>query len=155
GDTLRPVAMINAYPPGADASRDWYDEMLISGDRVIVVGYSYGRGGTEVNRFHIDDAGRLGFEDAYQLRSGDYYSSRNYASRLIGTTLVLYAPLDLRSQTDPLDALPAMRHWRPNAKNGGDFRRLADAAQVYIPTALRNVRLANLDTLHSVSRCDL
>lgn len=152
---LRPMAMIDAYPPGTDASRDWYDEMLISGDRVIVIGYSYGRGGTEVNRFRIDGAGRLSFEDSYQLRSGDYYSSRNYASRLIGTTLVLYSPLGLRWGEDPLASLPAMRRWQRNAKNGGDFRRIVDAGHVYVPPALRNPRGADIDKMHSVSRCDL
>ena len=155
GSTLRPVAAINAYPPGTNASRDWYDEMLVSGDRVVVVGYSYGRGGTEVNRFHIDAAGGLSFEDAYQLRSGDYYSSRNYASRLIGTTLVLYSPLSFGAGEDPLASLPAMRRWQRNAKNGGDFRRIVDASQVYVPPALRNPSVADIDTMHSVSRCDL
>jgi hypothetical protein len=155
GGRLRPVAMIDAWPPGIDASADWYDEMLVSGDRVIVIGYSYGRGGTEVNRFRIDGAGKLSFEDAYQLRSGDYYSARNYASRLIGTTLVLYSPLDLGWGKDPLAALPAMRHWRRNAKAGGDFRRIVDAGQVYVPPALRNPSVANIDTMHSVTRCDL
>ena len=43
---LRPIDHINAYPPGVDPSADWYDEMLIAGNRVIVIGYSYGRGGT-------------------------------------------------------------------------------------------------------------
>ena len=50
---------INAFPPGVDASGDWYDEMLVAGDRVVVIGYSYSRGGTQMNRFHIDAAGRL------------------------------------------------------------------------------------------------
>ena len=41
------------------AQGDWYDEMLLSGDRVVVIGYSYARGGTEINRFRLDPAGRL------------------------------------------------------------------------------------------------
>ncbi|HYC98563.1 beta-propeller domain-containing protein [Brevundimonas sp.] len=59
GGGLRPVDAINAYPPEADASGDWYDEMLVSGDQVVVIGYSYGRGGTEVSRFRISMDGRL------------------------------------------------------------------------------------------------
>ncbi len=39
---LRPVAMVDAYPPGAEPA-EWYDEMLVEGDRVIVIGYSYRR----------------------------------------------------------------------------------------------------------------
>ena len=81
-DGMRPIDRIDAYPPGVDANGDWYDEMLVSGDLVVVIGYSYARGGTEINRFHIGRDGHLSFVDAYQLRSNDYYSSRNYASRL-------------------------------------------------------------------------
>ena len=53
GGQMRPVDHINAFPPGVTGGGDWYDEMLISGDRVIVIGYSYARGGTEVNRFRL------------------------------------------------------------------------------------------------------
>ncbi|MGZ8346635.1 MAG: beta-propeller domain-containing protein, partial [Allosphingosinicella sp.] len=59
---LRPVDSINAFPPGVSGSGDWYDEMLVAGDRVIVIGYSYARGGTEINRFRISREGRLRFE---------------------------------------------------------------------------------------------
>jgi len=50
---MRPVDSINAFPPGVSGEGDWYDEMLLLGDRVIVVGYSYDRGGTELNRFRL------------------------------------------------------------------------------------------------------
>src|SRR4029434_3754369 len=93
GGQMEPIDSINAYPPGVDARDDWYDEMLLSGDRVVVIGYSYARGGTEINRFRIDREGRLSFQDAYQLSSGDYYSSRNYTSRLIGNRLIFYTSL--------------------------------------------------------------
>ena len=68
GDGLRPVDSINAFPPGVSGSGDWYDEMLVAGDRVIVIGYSYARGGTEINRFRISADGRLSWEDSYHLR---------------------------------------------------------------------------------------
>ena len=55
---LRPVATVDAYPHGAEPA-EWYDEMLVEGDRVIVIGYSYQRGGTEVSLFAIDDRGGL------------------------------------------------------------------------------------------------
>src|SRR5687767_12672311 len=32
---MRPIDAINAFPPGVNAGSDWYDEMLVSGDRVI------------------------------------------------------------------------------------------------------------------------
>ena len=34
GGGMRPVDSINAFPPGVSGQGDWYDEMLLSGDRV-------------------------------------------------------------------------------------------------------------------------
>ena len=82
---LQPVSIADAYGPGASPSGAWYDEMLISGDTIVVIGYSYQRGGTEVGLFNIDRSGQLAHRGTYHLRSNDYYSSRNYASRLIGS----------------------------------------------------------------------
>ncbi|HEX8263677.1 MAG TPA: beta-propeller domain-containing protein [Allosphingosinicella sp.] len=153
GGRMRPVDSINAFPPGVSGRGDWYDEMLIAGDRIIVVGYSYARGGTEINRFRLDPAGRLRFEDAWHLKSNDYYSSRNYASRLIGNRLIFYTPLFLDWDEDPLEALPGVRRWRGDGR--GAFRRIAAARRVYIAPAMRDSRDADVDTLHSVTSCDL
>lgn len=155
GGTMRAGSSIDAFPPGVDARGDWYDEMLVAGDRVIVVGYSYARGGTQVNRFRIDAAGGLAFEDGYQLRSNDYYSSRNYATRLIGNRLILYSPLTLHKQRDPLESLPGMRRWQAGAAAAQPFRRIVGRGRVYIPQSLRNPETANISTLHSVTSCDL
>ena len=155
GGDMAPVDSIDAFPPGVDARNDWYDEMLVSGDRVIVIGYSYSRGGTEVNRFRISPDGRLRFEDAYHLRSNDYYSSRNYASRLIGNRLIYYTPLYLGyGRGDPLEALPGIRKWQ-GENDRAAFRRIADARRVYIAPRLRNDRDAEISALHSVISCDL
>jgi hypothetical protein len=154
GGGMRAVDMIDAFPPGVSGGNDWYDEMLLHGDRVIVVGYSYARGGTEINRFRLDGAGRLRFEDAYHLKSNDYYSSRNYASRVIGDRMVFYTPLYLSWRQDPLEALPAMRKWRGGAP-GGSFRPIATARQVFISPAMRGEKIGEVTTLHSVTSCDL
>jgi hypothetical protein len=148
---MRPVDSINAFPPGVSGAGDWYDEMLIAGDRVIVVGYSYARGGTEINRFRLDPAGRLRFEDGWHLKSNDYYSSRNYASRLIGNRLIFYTPLYLYWEHDPLEALPGVRRWRGDAGERR-FRRIASARQIFVAPSLRG---EEVDTLHSVTSCDL
>lgn len=155
GGGLQPIDSIDAFPPGVSGQGDWYDEMLIAGDRVIVIGYSYRRGGTEVNRFRISPDGRLRFEDAYHLRSNDYYSSRNYASRLIGNELIYYTPLHLGwGGRDPLDALPGVRKWEAGNERGA-FRRVAEARNVYIAPSLRNDPNARINTIHSVTTCDL
>ncbi len=153
GGQLRPIDHIDAYPPGVSGRGDWYDEMLISGDRVIVIGYSYARGGTEVNRFRLSPGGQLRFEDAYHLRSNDYYSAENYASRLVGTHLIYYSPLYLGSNAaDPFANFPAVSRWSgPNSP----FKRIAQGRDVYVVPTQRDDDEAVLDTLHSVIDCDL
>lgn len=155
GGGMRPIDSIDAFPPGVSGQGDWYDEMLVSGDRVIVVGYSYARGGTEINRFRLDPAGLLRFEDSYHLRSNDYYSSRNYASRLIGDRLIFYTPLYLGWQGDPLDSLPGLSRWRGGDASEQRFERIALANHIYIPPSLRGQRESEINTLHSVTTCDL
>jgi hypothetical protein len=129
--------------------------MLLTGDRIIVIGYSYARGGTEINRFRIDRAGRLQFEDAYQLSSSDYYSSRNYASRLIGNKLIFYSPIPLPYDArDPLEVLPALRRWDGSGRAPA-FRRFASARSVHIPPILLDTPDIQVRSLHTVTSCDL
>jgi hypothetical protein len=137
---------VDVNPRGA-----WYDEMLIHGDTIIVIGYSYARGGTEIGLFDVSRKGELTHRATYHLRSNDYYSSRNYASRLIGSNLIFYTPLrlDLR---DPFSAFPAMRRWRPEALPA-DFKRIAPATHIYRTDE-------DLDAyygvaLHTVTVCDI
>ncbi len=151
---LRPIDFIDAFPPGTDGRGAWYDEMLVAGNRVIVIGYSYARGGTEINRFRIDNDGGLEFEDAYHLRSNDYYSSRNYASRLIGSTLIVYSPLYLPyGSVDNFDWLPGVRRWTGDAKR--PFSRIVRAREIYLPENLRDPYNADIQALHTVTSCDL
>lgn len=151
---IAPIHMIDAYPPGVEARGDWYDEMLISGDLIVVVGYSYRRGGTEINRFRIGRDGRFTFVDSHHLRSNDYYSSRNYASRLIGSQLVVYTPLYFQWDKDPMDALPAFSRWEPGQERP-QWRRIATGRQVFLPTPMRRAGPTAVEAMHTVSRCDL
>lgn len=151
GSGLRPVDVIEAYAPGVMPSDDWYDEMLIANDWVVVIGYSYGRGGTEINRFRLDTAGRFTFVDSHHLLSEDYYSSRNYASRLIGDELVLYTPVDA-GQTDPLADMPMLARWRGDQPS---LRRSVVAAEQVYRSPGMDGRKADADTLHTVVRCAL
>ncbi len=128
---LKPVAAIDAFGPGINPQGAWYDEMLISGDTIVVIGYSYARGGSEIGLFKISPSGQLAYEATYHLRSNDYYSSRNYASRLIGDKLIMYSPLYLNPYAaDPFAAFPAVRKWRAGA-SAADFKRIAPATHVY------------------------
>ncbi len=155
GDALRAVASIDAFGPGVDPGGSWYDEMLITGDTIAVIGYSYDRGGTEIGLFDIDAEGRLAYRATYQLRANDYYSSRNYASRLIGQTLIFYSPLELSPWKLGSDSFyPALRQWQHGDGNNGKFERILPATRIHRSDD-------NLDpfkdslALHTVTRCDL
>jgi len=150
---LDPISSVDAFAPDIDPRSTWYDEMLVSDDTIAVIGYSYERGGTEVGLFHIDPAGKLTYRSTYHLRSNDYYSSRNYASRLIGTKLIFYSPLYFYSGAeDPFQSLPAVRKWHKGATNG-DFRRIVSASNVYRPEHEFNSMYGS--ALHTVTVCDL
>src|SRR5206468_1734521 len=101
-----------------------------------------------------DGTGQLRPRGTYQLRSNDYYSSRNYASRLIGTKLVYYTPLFLPYGLDePLAALPSMRRWKPQTEEeGGRFERIATPQRVYRPAQWEP---GDDIALHTVTECDL
>jgi len=150
---LRPVSQADAYGAGIEPRGTWYDEMLMWGDTIAVIGYSYARGGTEVGLFHISTSGELSYKATYHLRSNDYYSSRNYASRLIGSKLVFYTPLYLNPWGGvPEASFPALRRWRPGA-TPAEFRRIAPATRIYRSDEELDPRQGV--ALHSVSICDL
>lgn len=150
---LKPISNINAFGPDIDPQDTWYDEMLVSDNTVVVIGYSYERGGTEVGLFEITDEGRLSYRSTYQLLSNDYYSSRNYASRLIGSKLIFYAPQYLYpNDEDPFDGFPAVRRWHKGA-TPGEFQRIVPATRIYRPEA--QIPADYSMALHTVTVCDL
>ena len=150
---LKPISAVDAFAPDINPTSTWYDEMLVSEDTIAVIGYSYERGGTEIGLFNIDSAGQLRYRSTHHMRSNDYYSSRNYASRLIGNKLIFYTPLYLSpGADDPFQNFPAVRKWHKGAK-ADEFRRIAPATRVY-----RSERPINADyglALHTVTVCDL
>ncbi|MGH8050238.1 MAG: beta-propeller domain-containing protein [Arenimonas sp.] len=150
-NNLQPVSMSNAYAPDVDPNGTWYDEMLISGNTIVVIGFSYQRGGTEVGLFNLDDRGGLKYRATYHLRSNDYYSSRNYASRLIGNKLIFYTPLYLNTYGDIAGSMPAMRTWHKGA-DSKEFKRILPATRIYRTD--QNLDMYDM-SLHTVSVCDL
>jgi len=153
GDALQPVATLDAYAPGASPQGAWYDELLISGRDVVVVGYSYARGGTEIGLFELDDAGGLRYRATHHLRSFDYYSSRNYASRLIGRKLIFYTPTLLSPwSAQPWQQFPAARRWQGEADAAG-FRRILPATRVY--RSDDEFEPGEALALHTVTTCEL
>lgn len=152
-NVLKPVSAIDAFGPDVDPNDTWYDEMLVSTDTIVIIGYSYERDGTEVGLFNIDSQGKLSYRSTYHLRSNDYYSSRNYASRLIGEKLIFYSPLYMYpGENNLIESLPAVRKWHKGATEK-EFKRIVPAQRIYRPET-------SLDTddslaLHTVTVCDL
>jgi len=142
GDRLAPLSAIDVPP--VRGHNAWYDEMLVHGDSIVVVGYSYEQSATEIGLFRIDAAGSLSRVDTYFLRSNDYYSSRNYASRLVGDKLVFYMPHYVGAQIDA-DNLPAVR----GLGRRDDWSRVVAHSEI-VPS----IGTAN-DTLHTLVTCDL
>ncbi len=148
----------------------WYDEMLVFGDRVVVAGYSYDEGETELVAFRLAPDGRLTREGVFKRRSNDYYSGSNYATRIVGDSLVLYS----LSEIDALDedgtfGLASMQQWvrepadaprRTRRRRWNDPEedrqpppagsRLLDANAVYRP-----VRTEAEPSIHTISICPL
>jgi hypothetical protein len=150
---LKPVSYAEAYGEGVAPGGAWYDEMLMSGNTVAVIGYSYARGGTEIGLFELSKSGQLTHKSTHHLRSNDYYSSRNYASRLIGSKLVFYTPLYLNPWGGlPAGSFPALRKWRPGA-TPAEFKRIAPATRIY--RSDESIDPQQGVALHSVTVCDL
>ena len=130
---LKPVSLIDSFGPDVSPEGAWYDEMLVSGDTIVIIGYSADRDGTEVGLFNVNAQGQLSYRGTYQMRSDDYYSSRNYASRLIGDKLIFYTPIYFYPGEDnPLEILPAVRKYHKDATEK-EFQRILPAQRVYRP----------------------
>lgn len=159
---LRAVDQINASAPWVSGQSNWYDELLISGNRVVVVGYSYAREATELGLFELQPDGGLRYQATAYLRGNDHYSSDNYASRLVGDTLVFYTPLvqsasglfpQLGLERTGAGSWPQLSLERRRSLPL-DFQRILPAQDIYRADQ-------NLDperdflTLHTVTRCSL
>lgn len=151
---LSPVSAVNAFGTGIDPLGAWYDELLVTNDTIVVIGYSYARGGTEIGLFDLDAAGQVTSRATYHLRANDYYSSRNYASRLIGDKLVFYSPLYVSAdEREPLRWMPAMRRWKNGAKDS-DFTAIIQPSEIQRPLDKPNAASDTL-ALHTVTTCEL
>jgi hypothetical protein len=112
----------------------WYDEMLVSGNRVLITAYSYEDQATEISVFTLSDNGKLSRNGRFMLSSYDYFSSENYATRLVGDNLVIYTPHSV-FQLDP----KARERWPSltvmgdvNAKTG-KVTPLFNESDIYAP----------------------
>jgi hypothetical protein len=142
GGELKLVDRQNVYRHSFD--HDWYDEMLVDGDQVIVTAYSYQRSATELSVFAINpETGKVTPQGVFYLPSNDYYSTENYATRIVNGRLVVRT-------TYPLEAMVDTNR-TPKLDNGHfQSRPLVPASMIHWPV---------LETLfpvvHTLITCDL
>lgn len=146
GEPPELIDRINVYTGATE--RAWYDEILVRGRDIIVLGYSYRAGESFVRFFRIDDTGQLTRNGGFSIRSNDYFSSDNYASRIIGDRLVMHIPVGL----DSLDFGDDGRALLPRIRfdNDREGRPIGSAGDAYRPLQ----RLMN-PMLHNVVICDV
>jgi len=107
-----PISSINVTPPGWNFD-SWYDEMLVSDNKILVLGYSYDLGASEVLRFNLSTEGILSYQDGYLFRSGDYFDTENYASRLLNGKFITYMPNPLAGFEDEYGPEREFKTWLP------------------------------------------
>jgi hypothetical protein len=149
GAPLRLADRMDVYrSPAAAAS--WYDEMLVHGDRILVTAYNYAEQASEITVARIDAAGRLTREGRFLISSNDYYSTENYSTRLVGDSLVFYAPVSLSTyEGDGAFRFPQLRRARGDGEaDGGEA--LLGPTDIYAPPGE-----VEDPTLHTVSICPL
>lgn len=159
---LRLADRINVYRNANDDG--WYDEMLVEGNRILITSYSYQDEATEIAVFRLETAtGRLSRDGAFLISSEDYYSSDNYATRIVGDRLIIYTPYEADDVTDR-SGRPRIRRWMTEAERktlidgGADEdrdERLAGRAMLSADEIHRPVIPTVDPYVHSVTICDL
>lgn len=135
----------------------WYDEMLVKGDLIYVVGYRYGvsaagssdgvRGATEIDTFRLTN-GKLARLKSMFLESNDYYSGKNYAGRMVDGKLVFYMPHYI-GRTNGKLAYPRVL----TADDQGKFSAVGPIfGALDVTTSLTQ---PSYPTFHTVVKCDL
>jgi hypothetical protein len=149
---MRLVDRVNVYRRASAGA--WYDEILISDNRVVVTGYNYGESATEFSVFSIDRGGHFTREAVYFLSSNDYYDNENYATRLVNGNLVIYTPLFVGElQADARPRWPLVRRWLSEDEHRAAStrgRNLIDATDIYHP-----IQATYDPVVHTISVCPL
>lgn len=128
----------------------WYDELLIDDNVIVVIGYSYEQDASELAIFEIDENGIFDHRVTYYIRSDDYYSGENYASRLVDGNLVLYTPMYVLDYIpDEELEFPRVRHWTEEAGYSA-WRPLFSAEDIYRP-----ILLSMDPAVHTVTVCPI
>ena len=132
---------------------DWYDEMLVQGDQIIVTAYSYEDDASEITVLRLDqETGQVSPRGVFLISSDDYYSIDNYATRIVGDKLVIHTPYEASDLVSRQDR-PVIRRWT-NAEDFYDSEeegaQILNARDIYQP-----VFGTREPWIHSISICPL
>lgn len=138
---LEQISYLEVPAAGLDNSA-WYDELLVHENLALVIGYrwhqfdTYSHGLVEMNFFNIADNGTLSRSSTYFVESSDYYSWKNYASRLVGDNLVFYMPqAAYRYEGSAYEMeIPYIHRYEGNGKIE-PYKPLIRGVEVYKPNA--------------------
>lgn len=150
---LRHVATIDAFAPWIDPGHASFDELIVHGDRVIVLGFDYNANATIVGAFRLDARGGLRHERTFALTGAAHSSSRDGVSRLVESRFVLYSQSDVPfDSAGAANALPLLREWRArdSSRASGSVNH---SQRVYRPVGA--AALTPVDAMHTVTTCDL
>lgn len=139
---------------GDPIGADWYDEMLVQGDQVIITAYSYEDDASEITVLRLDqESGKVEPRGVFLISSDDYYDVDNYATRIVGDRLVIYTPYEAEELVSRRKR-PVIRRWTnaedfyENEDRGG--HEVLDIRNVYRP-----VFGVSDPWVHTVSICPL
>ncbi|APE28854.1 beta-propeller domain-containing protein [Aurantiacibacter gangjinensis] len=136
---------------GDPIGADWYDEMLVQGDHILVTAYSYYDDASELSVFRLDrETGRIERRGVFLISSEDYYDVDNYATRVIGDRLVIYTPYELNDLENRRNR-PVVRRWSPVE----DFEDEAGDQMLNARGIYRPVFGVYDPVVHTISICDL
>ncbi|MEQ9317105.1 MAG: beta-propeller domain-containing protein, partial [Henriciella sp.] len=85
---LRFVDRQNVYT--TEEEDTWYDEMLVFGRQMIVIGYSYDAEASVFAVLDLEEDGSITFRDRFFLPAQDYYDGDNYTTRLVNGQLAMH-----------------------------------------------------------------
>lgn len=122
-DTMK----VAADASGKDA---WYDEILTFGRRLILLGFNYGndKDVAELVLFDLGPDGHFRRDGRYWLRTQDYFSADNYATRIQGDNLLMTMSLQLDLQGEM-----AWPEWSQRDIPLPRWTPLIDVEELYFP----------------------
>lgn len=114
----------------ADGEHVWYDEILVSGSTIILLGFNYGAEAavSELVLFSIDADGALQRRARFWIQSEDYFDAENYGARLVGGQLLINAQLAFY-----WNEMPDSLRWSRRDVSRPRWNALIELAEFHVP----------------------